>query len=423
MTYANVVAELESLGVMPVGIPKLEPIRRALNQLDYFGTIDPKKNIVIAGTNGKGSIAATLSRLLVSAHQRVGLYTSPHLVTTCERIRIQDQTVTEDQLVWAYQSVRDIIHREHLTHFEALTLLAVVLFYSHSSEPSVDWAIWEVGLGGLWDATNAIPHHYCGIGRLGLDHQAILGNTLEEIAFQKFGVIGKNNQVVYSPMDLTLQNLRNSITLQTDCRWIAARSVELQGLHHLVTNWGSANMKLCGWRAAENTALALTLFEEIGFHPEAHLGALEQVDWPGRYAQWEKGDVFRCPFYLSGDHNLQGVDSLIEILSHFHWNHLHLIVGIAEDKDAEAMLEKLSHLPRSKLYLTETAFKPMRLDQYPERFQKIAKQKEREVMQIISTLRDHAVSDDLVIVTGSLYLVGKVLSQLGTLSEMAGHAT
>ncbi len=410
MTYLEVVHELEQLGIMPLGMPALASFRRALERTGFAYGIDPGKNIIIAGTNGKGSTAATLSRLLLAAGQRVGLYTSPHLVTTRERIRLNDEDVSENDFVFAYRALKKVIQEEELTHFEALTLIAAFIFFSGRTAPAVDWVIWEVGMGGLFDATNAIPHRYCVITKLGLDHTAILGTSLREIAFQKFGIIGKNAVVVYSPMEPELSALRAEASARTGCEWIAAKQVEAVSPNRVSTPWGDAALSLCGARAAENTGTALTLFEVMGFEPTPVLHALSRVRWPGRFSSFGT-DRFPCPAYLSGDHNGQGVESLLQILEGFSWDILHLVVGIGRDKDAGLMLKRLCGLPRMKLYLTETPFKPTRLEEYPSRFKKLAIAENVDSAQLLSLIGKNAVSRDLIVVTGSLYLVGQILAQ------------
>jgi dihydrofolate synthase/folylpolyglutamate synthase len=409
MTYDQAVRELEALGIMPERMPSLAPIKNALARTGLSSKIDPKKNIIVAGTNGKGSTSATLSRLLLSAEQRVGLYTSPHLVSTRERFRINDEDVSEDDFTRAYLYLKPSILSEKLSHFEALTLIAAYLFNSGATGPSVDWTIWEVGMGGLFDATNAIPHHYCAITRLGLDHQAFLGSNLTEIATQKFGVIGKNSVAVYSPMDPELAPLRAEVEMKTGCQWISSKPVELIDLDQLHTPWGNARMTLIGPRAAENSATALTLFEAMGFNPSHHLQALEKVRWPGRFSRIENHSL-PCPLYVSGDHNVQGVESLIPILSRISRNQLHLVVGIGKDKDAEKMLELLCALPKTSLYLTETPFKPLPLEEYPLRFKNQALLRNRYLSTILGDIALRAQPQDLVLITGSLYLVGEAVS-------------
>ena len=137
----------------------------------------------------------------------------------------------------------------------------------------------------------------------------------------------------------------------------------------------------------------LTLFEALGFAPGRHLGALSRVRWPGRFGR-APIPGFRCPVYLSGDHNEQGVESLLEILTRFqlelNWQHLHLIVGIGKDKHAEAMLERLARLPRARISLTETPFKPLALEDYPPAIAARAIHRNRDPMHVLESVRGRA---------------------------------
>lgn len=395
MNYAQAIQELESLGVMPSRQPSLVPIRDALHRAGLFERLNPRRNIVIAGTNGKGTTAATLSALLHSAGHRVGLYTSPHLVTTRERIRVAETDVSEEEFAATYAHLKPIILSSGLSHFEALTLMAAEVFSAQGTE----WNVWEVGLGGLWDATNAIPHDFCGIAALGLDHQDLLGPTLEDIAVQKFGIVGPGNRVVSQPLRKELEPLRVRTCARTHCDWSEAPPL---------SRWGKPLLNLAGKRAEKNTALALALFEALGFQPEAHLHALSRVRWPGRFSRVNIPG-FPCPVYASGDHNLQGVLSVTEILSSMSWGTLHLLVGIGRDKDAQGILSALTSLPNHRIYLTETPFKPLPLARYPESFKNRAVLLEPDPLVALRGIRDFAQPGDVVLVTGSIYVVGRVL--------------
>jgi dihydrofolate synthase/folylpolyglutamate synthase len=129
-------------------------------------------------------------------------------------------------------------------------------------------------------------------------------------------------------------------------------------------------------------------------------GRMQKINWP----------AFSCPLYLSGDHNIQGVESLLQILNYYDWNVLHLIVGIGQDKSCEEMFALLLNLPRVKIYLTETPFKGRLIDQYPSEVLKIAVRKNSNCVEILNSINPN--KNDLVVVTGSLYLVGDVLKFL-----------
>lgn len=420
--YQKIIQYLESLSVMPKTMPGLDKIRRAVAEKSWFASLNPKTIITVAGTNGKGTTCAVLESLLLSAGKSVGLYTSPHLVKTTERMRINQVDISEKEFVQVFERNKDLIQKYELTHFESLTLMAADYFYSQEFfSQTLDYVIWEVGLGGTFDATNVFPNHYAAITQLGLDHTNILGKTLDEVAANKFGIIKKNGIVVHLPLPEELNNLQKDTQQLTQSEWFAAPlypfKVKTDGNEPrwmMQTSWGEVPLNLFGKRAVENAGTALQLFEKMGFAPQKHLGALNQVRWSGRMQKiaWpeNRNTQLKCPIYLSGDHNPQGVGSLLEILKYFQWQTLHVIVGIGQDKDCAEMLSQLLTLPRIKIYLTETPFKGRKISEYPASIKAISAVQNADIGGILDTLQTN--SQDLVLVTGSLYLVGQVLSLL-----------
>ncbi|MBC7466743.1 MAG: hypothetical protein H7256_12190 [Bdellovibrio sp.] len=414
-TFEKVVNYLESLSIMPKEMPGIEKIKNALNETTWFSQIDPKKVIVVAGTNGKGSTCAILEALLTQAGCQVGFYSSPHLIDTTERIRVGQKQISKEAFVQLFETNEALIEKHQLTHFEALTVMAADYFFAKTK---LDFVLFEVGLGGTFDATNAIPHATSVITALGLDHTHILGTTIEEIAKNKFGIIKKNNLVVHHKLPQAVEDLKNKFRTETDSNWYEAEPVTVDvkknGIapaYILKSKWGETPINLMGSRAAENAATALTVFEKLGFNPSNNISALQTVQWGGRMQKvaWKN---LTAPLYLSGDHNVQGLKSLLQILKDFSYKNLHIIVGIGKDKDSTPMLEDLIALPNVKLYLTETPFKGLTVNEYPEKFLEKAILKSKEVSEILDQLTKIAIKDDLVVVTGSLYLVGKVLSEI-----------
>ncbi len=403
MTFSEVVEYLERLTIMPKTMPGLEKIRAAVVEKKWLKQLDPKKIITVAGTNGKGTTCAVLEALLRSAGQNVGLYTSPHLIQTTERIRVNGKDISEAQFVQLFLENQNLIEKYQLSHFEALTLMAS----DHFFQLDLDYVIFEVGLGGTYDATNIFPNYYSIITKLGLDHQNILGNTLIEVAQNKFGIIKPNTVVVHHQLPAEVISLKSPTA-----NWIQAKECNSRfekNRWFLDSQWGTAELNLPGERAVENAATALTLFEILGFKVQEHLFALSKIRWQGRM-QKINWPAFSCPLYLSGDHNIQGIESLIQILNHYDWNELHLIIGIGQDKSCEEMFALLLKLPRVKIYLTETPFKGRSIDQYPAQVLKVALQKNSNSIEILNSICPS--KNDLVVVTGSLYLVGDVLKSI-----------
>lgn len=414
--FREAVAWLERRGIFPDRPPSLEPMHRALRRAGLARRIDPARVIIVAGTNGKGSTCAFLEALLRGRGARVGLYTSPHLVRITERFRVDGQDISESRFTEAYARRRPVIEEEGLSHFEALTLMAAELF----AEENLDWMIFEVGLGGLWDATNAIPHRHVVLTPIDYDHENLLGRSLAEIARNKFGVVTEGARVSHAPLDPSLAELRAETERRTRSEWhpclpweCGVRS-DAEGEPRFTLRCAGAEVALPmpGRRAAENAALALSAYAQLGGDAHAAAPALAHARWRGRMERvaWPGGPG---PLYLSGDHNPHGVRSLREILTHWPAGRWHILAGVGRDKDHAGILETLGQIPGARIYLTETPFKGRRLDEYGEWRAKAAGAwaDPREALSRIA--RDHARPGERTLVTGSLYLVGAVLESLG----------
>lgn len=412
LNYEETVRALEALSIMPKSMPGLEKLKQALQHKSWYQNLDSEKIITVAGTNGKGTTCAALQTLLLSAEKKVGLYTSPHLISTTERIRVNGDAISEEDFVQLYNENKSIIDRYELTHFESLTLMAADYFFAKNE---LDYVIFEVGLGGTFDATNVFPNHYSIITALGMDHQNILGSTILDIAKNKFGIIKKNSKVIHHFLPPEVLSLFSDVITATESKAIAAVAGTIHAEKNfdpqwfLQTPWGKTEVNIPGQRACENIMTALTIFEELGYKPQNHLQSLKKIPWQGRM-QKIKWPLLEASVYLSGDHNIQGVQSLIQLLQFYNWSTLHLIVGIGQDKDAEEMLRLLFSLSRSQVHLTKTPFKGRGLLDYPDDYRTKAKSESENVIEILNSLT--VDKTDLVLVTGSLYLVGQVLTEL-----------
>lgn len=416
-TYLEIIRQIENRGIMPEGPPTLEPMTRGLERLLPHLKIDPLKTIVVAGTNGKGSVCATLEALFLAAGETTGLYTSPHLEETTERIRINGSDISQELFCHAYQVVETKTKDLRLTHFEILTLIAAWVFYSGEMIPPPKWCIFEVGLGGTWDATNAIPHQNCVVTSLGFDHENLLGNTLPEIAANKFGIVTPKAIVVHAPLPPEVQPLAAKIQSATQSEWIECVPYQMKVCSKRTlpeflfqTKWGEAPLALPGLRGAQNSAIAFTLFHRLGFHPKSYLSALKQVKWPGRM-EFISIPSSPCPVYLSGDHNPSGVQSLLELLPHYPRKHLYVLVGIGKDKNWNDILLKLFSIPDSSIFLTETPFRGCSIQQYGKWLDH-AQSVSPDSLESFKKITEIATAEDMILVTGSLYLVGLLRREL-----------
>ena len=431
MTYAEAVAALNARENFPQKPPSLLPMREALHKIGFeqyplYTKIrqNPERSIIVAGTNGKGSVCATLEALLSSAGELCGLYTSPHLVEPTERMRLNGIDISKENFARAYDKIAGLTQGMELTQFEMLTLMAVWYFGSGEAGPVVDRLILEVGLGGTWDATNAIPHGMAIITTLGIDHENLLGKTLPEIAENKFGVVQKisefSNQgmkVIHSRLPNEVESLMKETVKKTGSQWFEVERYSYwvdpmpkEPKFFLKTEWGETQLGLQGYRAAQNTALALTALAHLGFDPAHHMKTIPNVRWPGRM-QRVMFDASPCPVYLSGDHNVQGLESLGEILGHYRYTRIHFLVGLGLDKDFNKFLKKLQGVDKGLLYITETPFRGRSIKDYGFWLVQ-AEGAWKDPIEGLQKIFKLARPEDLIVVTGSLYLVGGVLKSL-----------
>jgi dihydrofolate synthase/folylpolyglutamate synthase len=361
-----------------------------------------------------------LEALLLDTKKKVGLYTSPHLEETTERIRVQGISLEPKYFCEIYETIEEKLkplEKNHpFSHFEMLTLMAAWAFHREN----VNYAIFEVGVGGTWDATNAMTHSLCAITSISYDHENLLGSDLLSIASNKFGIVTQQATVIHTALPASIQALADEVQRQTQSTWIPSVPTTLEvdcfqeePRFFIQTPWGRAKLACPGKRAAENTALALTLFETLGYSPSLHLQAISEVNWPGRM---QKVRNKPCPVYFSGDHNPAGVQSLLDLLPYYRRKKLLLCIGIGKHKSADAMLSLFFRLPETKIVLTETPFGTRPLQEYgPWLLQ--ADYAQKDPWQAFQYLLSQAQREDLLVVTGSLYLIGFLSKKIKNLHE------
>ena len=327
----------------------------------------------IAGTNGKGSTAAVVHAVLSAAGYRVGLFTSPHLVDFCERIRLGLNWISEQEVIDGVAEIRAQVEPAHipLTPFEMMSLLAFHAF----AQAGLDLAVVEVGLGGRLDATNVVSSLVSTITQIGLDHQAYLGTTLAQIAREKGGIIKPGVPVVIGNMDedsrtilcdMAHQAGSPSFVFGTDFSvqhtsqqtsqktWSATECFSYQG-----QGWQFEDLHL-GLRGPfqrDNAATALATLEclqaRFPVSPTQLRNGLQKAVWPGRFQIVsehsdfaEHSDLAEHPLViLDGAHNPQAVTALVDALSSvLHGRRVTLLFGVMQDKDWRAMLPALASI-------------------------------------------------------------------------------
>jgi dihydrofolate synthase/folylpolyglutamate synthase len=302
-------------------------------------------SIIVAGTNGKGSVTAMVHRGLRAAGHRAARYTSPHLERLEERFVIGDDEVGTEALRRAVGRVREAIDdlrqsgtfEAPPTFFECATAAAFDLF----REAGVRIAVLEVGLGGRLDATNVVQPIVAAISSIGLDHQAQLGDTLESVAFEKAGVIKPGIPVVIGDLPAEAQRVMEAVCHERQATLIRASSCGAS-----TTLARTTPLALAGRHQQHNAAVAACVLAEVdrlGFPvgAPAIATALREVRWPGRLERIALGGT---EFLLDAAHNPDGAAALAEYLAGSEWRHATLVFAAMQDKAAAEMLVPLAAL-------------------------------------------------------------------------------
>ena len=379
--------------------------------------------IHIAGTNGKGSTAAILSRIFSNHGLKVGLYTSPHLVRFTERFRLSDKEVSADRILRVFEKIRVTMdERQPPTFFEMVTAMAFLYF----AEEQADFVIAETGMGGRLDATNVISPEVCVITNVGFDHQDFLGSTLSSIAREKAGIIKQGVPVVTGALQSVAQGILKTTCMNKSAplyrfksdfsvRRKSNGSFQYRGIQRQLP---SLSVNLRGPHQVGNAALALATLEIleqkrlVSLWPELIGRAMREVRWPARLEVL----ATRPTILLDGAHNPQGAESLRDALKKsFTYKKLHLVMGIMADKDILGILRRLLPMAETAIFTQPRYARAANPDDirkmarpYIQKYYVIA-----DSASAIQEARHLAGPDDLICITGSLYFAGEVKEIFG----------
>ena len=335
----------------------LESITRLCGAMDH-----PERafrSVLIAGTNGKGSVTVMVETALRAAGYRAARYTSPHLVRVEERFVVDgaeiDTEALRDALGLVQHTVERLLQDRALeappTFFECTTAVAFELF----RRAAVDIAVLEVGLGGRLDATNVVTPVVAAITSIDFDHQALLGDTIASIAREKAGIIKRDAPVVCGPLPPEAENVIRGACEERGARMVRAfdevqiiERVDSGGLDVRTTTRVLTEMRLAlsGRHQRDNAAVAVAVLEELARAgltiPDAAIReGLTGAAWPGRLERFQLGDT---EILLDAAHNRAGARALAAHLREIGWTGVTLIFGAMRDKDARGMLDALAPL-------------------------------------------------------------------------------
>jgi dihydrofolate synthase/folylpolyglutamate synthase len=375
--------------------------------------------IHVAGTNGKGSTCAMLESIYRTAGLRVGLFTSPHLVSLRERIQINRQLIPENELVRLVEEIQPLLKEfsadNHLTLFEVVTVMALKFF----AEQKCDLVIWETGLGGRLDATNIVTPLASVITNIAFDHQQWLGDTLEKIAAEKAGIIKPGIPV------LTATEKKSALAvIEEIAREKNAPLVKVGQASRLPRTGKMPAPLLLGEHQKTNAALALATVEVLQKQIPVGDGkireGLQNINWPGRLQLIEKPDGQK--FLLDGAHNVAGAEALRAALeNNFSGVRPVFIFGALADKNWPEICRKLAPLAAKIFTVPVASERTADARELAKIFHSANPAAEITVCKSLADALITSKEEPFVVVTGSLYLVGEALELLGHSPTQSGE--
>lgn len=391
-----------------------------------------QKYIHIAGTNGKGSTSNFIYNILKAEGYKVGIYTSPHLERYNERIVIDNEEISDEDFIRLSVKVLTAENKiknqfESLTFFELITAVAFLYF----KENNCDYSVLEVGMGGLSDSTNVIDEKdtlASIITPISMDHTQFLGNTIEEIATQKAGIIKQKTLVTTSNKDGKILNVLKNTAKEKNADFYDLDDLQIENI--IINDKGSKydlkfkneeikdlEIKLLGYYQMYNSALSVMTILELRnkgllkIHDKSIRRGLLNTFWAGRMEV-----VSESPkVILDGAHNFDGIKNLTENFKLFNYNKLFIIASILDDKEHDKMLEELSKYANEIILVGLHTKRKSNLDILKEEANKNNVNVEiiEDLKIAIEKTLEKADKNDLIIISGSLYLVSETKELIG----------
>ena len=398
--------------------PGLERIGELCERLSH-----PEKKlkfIHIAGTNGKGSTSAMLESVLRKAGYKTGLYTSPYIRVFNERMRINGENISDDELASLTEYIKPIAEQmtDKPTEFELITALAFEYFARHNC----DVVVLEAGMGGRLDSTNIIDTSILSvITGIALDHTAFLGDTIEQIACEKAGIIKRAVPVIYGGSDASAKAVIEkraeemcSEFVSVDYSSLQINSMTLDGSVFDYAKYKDLKISLLGSYQPRNCAIVINAIEllrkkGLKISDEALYLGLSEACWQGRFEILSKEPLI----IFDGAHNPQGIEAAVESVKlYFKTKNICLVTGVLRDKDYTYIASKLSEI--AEVAFTFTPDSPRALDAYEYanvlKNAKISAQGNDSIKDALENAKAYAVANNCsVICVGSLYAYAELI--------------
>jgi dihydrofolate synthase/folylpolyglutamate synthase len=421
VNYPDSVHFLYALGneikTAKLGLERITQVLEALGRPQ-----DRLRFVHVAGTNGKGSTCAMIASALHAAGRRTGLFTSPHMAEPTERIQIDGRPISAGRFANAFERVHATVERLladgtidlHTTYFETVTAMALLVF----AEEEVDMVVLEVGLGGRLDATNVVMPSLCVITPIDFDHEAFLGRSLEAIAGEKAGILKAGVTAVFARqrseaaavLDLRAEQLSIPVA-RTEAWSILDLQLDARGSRFLLS--GELDLPivcpLAGEHQVENAATASVALTRLGIPAPDIVSGIAATRWPGRLEH-----VSADPeIILDGAHNPAGARALAAYIARFYQGRrVRLIYGAMRDKAIDEIGEIL--FPLAQQVVVTAPRQARALD--PESIRRTAVHPDlrtaADLPEALALLRDDARPEDVIFITGSLFLVAEARAML-----------
>ena len=408
-------------------------LERTYKLLEYLS--NPEKDlkfIHIAGTNGKGSTTSMIAEILMGAGYKVGMYTSPFIEEFEERIQINRNNIPKEKLASLMDEVKAAVDKviedgySHPTEFEIITVLMLLYF----KKENIDFGVIEVGLGGTLDSTNVITPVLQVITSISFDHTNLLGNTLEEIAGEKAGIIKSGiPTVIYPQKAEALKVIENKCSEMNSKLYIAncdnfkfENVVNEDRPYQLLkyNNEVDILLPLLGEHQITNLSVAMTAIEVLNninitnILLDSIVKSIKKVKWKGRLEVLSKNPYV----VIDGAHNIQGIETLSRnINKYFKYENLYLILGILADKDVQEMIKVIAPMAKKIYAVTPNSIRAELAEDLKREIIKYNENCEAydDYKEAYLTAINDANENDFVLASGSLYMIGdmrKIIREL-----------